>query len=296
MSRWVRRPAALVVLIVVTAFAVVGGDTAATAASPSRQGWWKVGLPLADLGVGGLGNLRDPQGLDVPDGGLLVQGGPTVDQPAAYAAVAFELGTASVSGPLRLVPVADAVSVPGSRLIACPLDDPSFVPEDAGVIATGPRYTCSSAVPATVDGSTYVFDVAGLRQGDTLAVAILPSGPTDRVVFARPNDDTLPITESSGAAEETIPLEPVPDPTGLDGGTASFLPDLGVVASGSEPDAPALSDPGPAAALPAAQPVNGARSSRPSYAPYLVVTLLALAGVLWFGAGTGVGTAAAGEP
>lgn len=282
-----RRPAALVVLVLATAFGTVSGGTAAGAASPSRQGWWKVGLPLADLGIGGLGNLRDPQGLDVPDGGLLVQGGPSVDQPAAYAAVAFDLGTASVSGPLRLVPAANAVSVPGSTLIACPLDDPSFTPDDGGVVADGPRYTCSSAVPATDDGGAYVFDVAGLRRGETLAVAILPSGPTDRVVFARPNDDTLPVTEAA-VADDTIPLEPLPSLTDAEV-AEPFAPDLGAATDAGIRAAPPEAGAAPAAALPVALPAAADRSARPSYAPFLVVTLLALAGVLWFGAGAGTG-------
>ena len=288
MSGWVRRPAALVILIAATAFATVGGQNLAGAASPSQQGWWKVGLPLADLGVGGLGSLRDPQGLDVPDGGLLVQGGPTVDQPAAYAAVAFDLGAASVSGPLRLVPAANAASVPGSRLIACPLDEPSFTPADAGALADGPRYTCSSAVPATEDGGAYVFDVAGLRRGETLAVAILPSSPTDRVVFARPNDDTLPITEASGEADGLIPLEPTPLPSPDAGLGAPLAPDISGVGEAVATPPPADATP-VAAALPVAQPATAARSSRPSYGPFLAAILLALAAVLWFGAGAGTG-------
>jgi len=82
--RSVRRPAAVAVAVLAAAvFGAVGGHTGADAASPSRQGWWKVGLPVADVGVGGVGNLSDPQGADVPGGGLLVQGGPSAAQPAA---------------------------------------------------------------------------------------------------------------------------------------------------------------------------------------------------------------------
>ncbi|MBV9042126.1 MAG: hypothetical protein JOZ68_14055, partial [Acidimicrobiia bacterium] len=101
---------AVVMVLGAVVFGAVGGGARSGAAAPSRQGWWKVGLPTAAPGIGGLGNLKDPQGADVPDGGLLVQGGPSVAQPAAYAALSFDLGTAAVSGPLRLVPAPTAAS------------------------------------------------------------------------------------------------------------------------------------------------------------------------------------------
>src|SRR5207249_3359217 len=117
-----------------------------------------------------------------------------------------DLGSAGVTGPLRLFPAPTTVSAPGSKLIACPLDNPSFTPADGGPIAAAPAYTCSTAVSATVDSSgVYVFDVGGLRRENTLAVAILPSTPADRVVFARPGDDALRVGGSAGAADAFAP-------------------------------------------------------------------------------------------
>src|SRR5205085_11974060 len=72
----VRRPAALLVVLGAVVFGAVGGGARSGAAAPSRQGWWKVGLPIAQAGIGGLGTPKDPQGADVADGGLLVQGRP----------------------------------------------------------------------------------------------------------------------------------------------------------------------------------------------------------------------------
>lgn len=292
-----RRQAALVVVLGAVVFGVVGGGARSGAAAPSRQGWWKVGLPIAGTGIGGVGNLKDPQGADVPDGGLLVQGGPSVAQPAAYAALSFDLGTATVSGPLRLVPAPTTVSVPGSKLIACSLNDASFKPADGGPIADAPPYTCASAVNATVDGSgAYVFDVAALRRGDSLAVAIIPSLPTDRVAFSRPGANALAVTEATGdtTADASAPASPDAGLSTAGADTSSALPltpSIGGLATAREPS---LSTPSPASSsagasapgfLRTAQPAAATHSSSSDYAPYIVIALIALAAVLWMGAG-----------
>jgi hypothetical protein len=180
-----RRPAVVaLVVLAAAAFAAVGGHTDAGAAAPSRQGWWKIGLPIADGGIGGVGNLKDPQGADVPDGGLLVQGGQSVAQPAAYAAVGFDLGSGAVGGPLRLVPAPSTVSVPGSKLIACPLVNATFQPADGGDLTDGPSYSCASAVSATVD-------VGGIGSDNTAAL------PADIGGVAAPS----PLPSLSGSAQ-----------------------------------------------------------------------------------------------
>ncbi|MBV9411460.1 MAG: hypothetical protein JO148_07685 [Acidimicrobiia bacterium] len=292
----------MAVVVAAVALGVGGGRTPAHAAGPSLKGWWTTVLPVADVGVGGVGNLRDPQAVDVPEGGLLVQGGPTVDKPTAYAALAFDLGSSAVSGPLRLVPAPTTVTVPGSKLIACPLNDPSFAPVGGGSIADAPAYTCSSAVTATVDSSgAYVFDVAGLQRGDNLAVAILPSAPADRVVFAPPADDALPVGASAGAADaaDAGALPNVSADAGVDSSAAGASPALSTdggslpgLSAGSSPPSVAGAAPSsgggtaPASALPAAQPATATHSSSTSYVPYLIAALLGLAAVLWLGAGS----------
>lgn len=296
--RSVRRPAAVTVVVLAAAFGAVGGRGGAHAASPSRQGWWKVGLPVADVGIGGLGNLQDPQGVDVPDGGLLVQGGPSVDQPAAYAAVAFDLDTATVGGPLKLIPAPNAVSVPASKLIACPLDDASFKPADGGAVADGPKYSCSSAVTATVDSSgAYLFDIGGLRRGDSVGVAILPSAPTDRVVFNRPSDDALPVSETPAGADTGGAVSQPSDGGDLGPTDTLALPpsDIGgpvsvgsAVPSVGDTDTPAPASAPVAGVFPAAQPATATHSASSSYVPWFVAGLLALAAVLWVGAGGAV--------
>jgi hypothetical protein len=300
-----RRPAVVVlVVLAAAAFGAVGGHTDAGAAAPSRQGWWKIGLPIADVGIGGVGNLKDPQGADVPDGGLLVQGGQSVAQPAAYAAVGFDLGSGAVGGPLRLVPAPSTVSAPGSKLIACPLVNATFQPADGGDLTNGPSYSCASAVSATVDSSgAYVFDVAGLHRGDSLGVAILPTMPTDRVVFAKPGDGTLPVNESSSAAGADLTAPHDVGGIGSDN-TPALAADIGGVAapaplpSLSESAQAASGTPTASAALPAARAAaathrSASTSSPTSYVPYLLAGLLGLAAVLWIGAGSSAG---AGEP
>jgi len=288
--------AAVVVVLLAAVVGAVGGSARSGAVSPSRQGWWKVGLPVADVGVGGVGNLSDPQGADVPGGGLLVQGGPSAAQPAAYAALVFDLGTAAVAGPLKLVLAPNTASLPGSKLIACPLTNASFAPAAGGSMSDAPAYSCGSAVAATVDSSgAYVFDVAGLQRGDALAVAILPTAPTDRVVFAKPGDGALPVNESSGAAADAAAAPPSPDvgAAGSAADTAAPLSsDIGIVgapfaAPSSVSPAPVASAPPGSLALPAAQPAIATHSSSSSsYGAYVIAVLLALAGVLWVGAGT----------
>jgi hypothetical protein len=195
------------------------------------------------------------------------------------------------------VPAPTTASVPGSKLIACPLNDPSFKPADGGAIADAPPYTCSSAVSATVDSSgAYVFDVAGLRRGDSLAVAVLPSLPTDRVVFAQPGADALPVNESPSAADVGVapPSLDAGAPSSGDGTLPSSSSDIGQLGGVAAPSVPPVGDQAPAASassapspLPAAQPATATHSSSTSYTPWVVLALLGLAGVLWIGAGAG---------
>jgi len=210
------------------------------------------------------------------------------------------LGTAAVAGPLKLVPAPNTASLPGSKLIACPLTNASFAPAAGGSMSDAPAYSCGSAVVATVDSSgAYVFDVAGLQRGDALAVAILPTAPTDRVVFAKPGDGALPVNESSGTAAGAAGAPPSPDvgATASAADTAAPLSsDIGIVgapsaAPSSVSPAPVASAPPGSLALPAAQTAIATHSSSSSYGPYVIAALLALAAVLWVGAGT-----AAAEP
>ena len=179
-------------------------DRVATADAPVQQGWWNGATPLDvlldALQIPGLDvPLGQVSAVDVPADGLLVQGG--TSGPAAYAAVVFDVGTASIEGPLRLEPNPLAVSVPGSQLTACPLDQTSFTPVQGGRRQDAPPYDCLGAVAATVEpDGTYLVDVTTLRRDDRVAIAILPASPSARVVFQAPGDDALPLGPAQVAA------------------------------------------------------------------------------------------------
>ena len=253
----------------------------AGAAKPAQQGWWEGASPLqpvtdllASLGLefGGL------NAVDVPPDGLLVQGGTAEDQPAAYAAVAFAVGSDDITGPLRLAPAPTAASVPGSALKACPLDNPSFTPAQGGAPETGPGYDCLGAVAATVaEDGAYLVDVTTLRRDDRVAVAILPAATSARVVFQAPGDDALPLRSVSPAAPGAIADGPVFD------APAAVSPTFGTVA-GSESGSAALAAE-PATGAVAAVPSSATGSHRPTGRVLILGVLALVAAALWFSAG-----------
>ncbi|MEY2468089.1 MAG: hypothetical protein QOF21_787 [Actinomycetota bacterium] len=252
------------------------------AAAPSRQGWWEGASPLAavfdllaTLGV----DLSGVDAVDVPPDGLLVQGGTADDQPAAYAALAFDVGSSEVTGPLRLVTAPSAASVPGSPVKVCPLDNPTFTPAQGGAPENAPGYDCFGAVAATIaDDGAYLVDVVSLQRGDTIAVAVLPAATSTRVVFQAPGKDALPLRAaapaparvSDGLAGVVAPLGSTPgidsDPGGAD------------VSVDTEPG----SDGGNAVA---ALPSSATTAARPTVRVLIFGVLAALAAASWFTAG-----------
>lgn len=288
----------LLAVLVLAAAAWFVPAPSATAVAPARQGWWKVPGPLDGLGLGPLTGLGAPDTADVPEGGLLVAGGASTGQPDAVAALAFPLGGGAVTGPLRLVPDPAAASVPGSALMACPLDRPEFSPADGGPMAEAPPYDCFGGVAATVEGSgAYLFDVALIVRDGTVAVAIVPTTSTGRVVFSAPGDDALPVSapastgiDTGSGFEDTSATSEfaVETPTGDALGSGGFS-DLGrVVPSPPPAEAP---DAEPPAALSgrvlASRPSVPASEDSGATRAYLFIGLAALAGVLWVGVGSG---------
>src|SRR5205823_2239864 len=76
----------------------------------------------------------------------------------------------------------------------------SFKPAQDGAWSDAPKYDCAKPVPGTVDGSNVTFDVASLAAAGRVAVAIVPTMPTDRVAFAKPTDSSLATTPASSDA------------------------------------------------------------------------------------------------
>jgi hypothetical protein len=278
MTRTGRLGALAALLVVGTLLAPSAG-----AVEPARQGWWRASVVI--LGID-LTALLDPSTADVPADGLLVAGGSAPDQPQAIAAVAYEIA-GTVAGPLRLAPHTAAATVPGSGAMACPLDEPAFTPAQGGPIAEAPRYDCLGAVVATVDADgAYLFDVSTLVRGSAVAVAILPTTPASRIVFAAPADGSLAITPDGAAAPAPSTGDPVgaaPSAGPVDrpsvtvAGTSAAAPDSPPVAAGLEG-----ADPSPVAAIGSA-PATAARGS--AARAYVLLAIATAAGLAWARAG-----------
>jgi hypothetical protein len=153
------------------------------------------------------------------------------------------------------------------------------------VITDAPRYDCLGAVTATVDADgSYLFDVSTLVRGDAVAVAILPTTPTSRIVFAVPGDDSLPVTpaprtEASPASGAAVPAPPA--------AAALELPPATVAAANAlAPDAPAAV-PSPAAAPSPASAIGSVQAATRGSAgrAYFLLAVAAAAGLAWVFAG-----------
>jgi len=189
----VRRPLLALASAWVVALVAVGVAAApAGAAAPRDQGWWTslaapsapgapVALPAAPV---------NPIAPDVPARGLLVQAGGG-GAPTAFSALLYELDPGTTAGALTLAVTPQSVTTPTATLQVCRLLSPINHPEQGGPIGDAPPYDCSHKATATPTANTYKFDVAGLVTDGLVAVAILPTGPTDRVVLNAPDNSSL---------------------------------------------------------------------------------------------------------
>lgn len=290
---------ALLVLLLAGAFASSTGG-AAQAEAPVAQGWWTVANQNDSLPVTPP-DLPVSTAPDVPTGGLLVQGGATEDAPSAYAALVYDLDEGLAPGKLVL-PVAPAsASTPQATLRLCRLADSSLSPQQGGSMAGAPKYDCAGAVTAgpSSDGTSYTFDAGKLADGSTLAVAILPSMATDRVVLDRPGSSSLTTTTTAASGSAAPPAfeDSAPAPAADAGGGVAEPPPLQSGGTAEVPALPAADVPGPAVASPAAapaaqQPVALAPASSTSSTDghhtrtgLLLAAALAVAATLWATAG-----------
>lgn len=259
------------------------------AATVEAAGWWTA-TPLA-------------LAPDAPGDALVVEGG--VTEPRSYAAVRYALAPSERTVSLTLSLAPGSASTPNSTLRLCPLSE-LFRPVRGGPIADAPDFDCATSVEVAPagDGRSYTFDVAGLVVGDELAVAVLPTAATDRVVLADLADDALVTASStptprpaapSGATSSvdatTVPAEAAPasappvTPRPNGGGTVPSAARDAPAAS-TVPSAPAASA-APAAAVPSAATVDAApASSREGttwFPPALFVGLAAVVAALWAG-------------
>lgn len=187
---------------------------------PQQQGWWWQGNAGSQQGL----PTGAPPPPDVPAKGLLIEGGPGSSRGSgdacsplaaapttacnAYGALAFAVPDGSAGATITLH-VSDASgtgeapeATPGSTLELCPLKSPSLNAEEGGPMADGPSFDCthSAIAAANPDGHTYVFNVSRLPVNDgVLAVAVLPTAPTDRVVLNAPDGQALKMAPAQPA-------------------------------------------------------------------------------------------------
>jgi hypothetical protein len=160
----------------------------ASAEAPTAVGWWSQTSAL-------------PPPPDVSSDGLYVQGGP--GGPVAISALRFALPSGETPTTLVLVP--NGVASPTATVQVCPLqpDGVQFTPAQNGAWTDAPAYDCEgdNAVVGKADAAgTLTFDVAALARGGTLAVAVVATGPSDRVPIAKPDASALSTSPSATAS------------------------------------------------------------------------------------------------
>lgn len=292
-----RLGAALGAATIAAAAAVAFTSGVAGATAPDVQGWWTVSNPGSPVPT-------PPAPPDVPANGLVIEGGPAASSPVSYAAVLYVLSGALPTS-LTLTVAPSSGTTPDATVELCPLKSPELQAEQGGPIADAPAYDCKthvSAQPAS-SGDHYQFNVATLATKQTLAVAILPTASTDRVVFSAPDANSLSVATSSNGGALPPPAsssktQPQPaggsttgsgnQPVGSNSAaTPSYpLPGAGSTTSTAQQSAPVVAPSSGVAPAPAAIPVASATNGAAKSRVVLVVLIAALAGaVAWTSAG-----------
>lgn len=257
MATLARRTVFIMGAVTLLASISIGGP--ARAEVPVAQGWWEsspAGLPATAA--------------DVPAHGLLVEGSATSSNgsadrsPFAFAALVYPVQTRQTATTLTLEVASRSATTPGSDLQLCPLVDGSFAAQQGGPMADAPAFSCRGSVSGgpSPNGATYSFPVSSLVIDGRLAVAVLPTAATDRVVLAQPLDGSL--TFAAPIASPASPGRlPSPSPQSIGGGSPSAEAGLGAV--GSPPVAsaalPQIAGTAPSLATPTA---SGGPTASPS--------------------------------
>jgi hypothetical protein len=246
--------------------AVAGLTLNAGAVATSEQGWWtttNLGGTTQSLG------LPPPAPPDVPADGLLIEGGASAASPIAYAGLIYQVPSGAAAGTLTLTVAPDSVTTPESTLEVCPLTIPVLIPDQGGPLSDAPAYDCTTntTAKATSSGDGFTFDVSKLVSNGVLALAILPTSATDRVVFSQPSATSLAVTQSTtttttAPASATGGTTPVPSqPPSVVGNTGSVTsPTFGNPSSG-------FSNPAPLATTPSSTPTASTKPAAQAIAP-----------------------------
>ena len=266
----------LLALALVASVPLLGGlNASASSTDGPRQGWWTTTNAGAGL------NTRPP---DVPSGGLLVEGGPTIESPTAYAAIVWDLpaGVSPITLTLKLA--SGAVTTPGAAPLACLLTSTTFEDADGGPRTEGPAFDCATRVTATSSSGSdgFTFAVEPLAHDGVLGIALVASGPGDRIVLEHIDSSALGTSSSPPGADG--PATSRPPPTN---GSIEFAPTE--LSPSGEAAALASIDLArePEAAQAAISETSGDEvntSARPPVAVITVIAMLAMA-LLWTRAG-----------
>ena len=267
------------VVVLVAVAAAFLSPTPTSAATSVQSGWWSTS-PLAVAP-------------DVPAGGMLLQGGSSLDQPVAFGAVSFALDDGEEAGELTITVSANSATTPNASVTVCPLTS-TFEPAEAGAAEDAPTFDCTTNAVAerSDDGLTFTVDAADLASDGALAVALLPTAFTDRVVFEAPTPTSLTTTADRTSTSASTPVTSAPGR-----GTAP----AGQSSTGGQATAPrtpqpstSVSAPAPATtaapAAPAAPAVEtaaapGGGGSSSSNRGLVFLALVVLMGALWVFAG-----------
>jgi hypothetical protein len=266
--------------------------------TPAQQGWWTAANPGSPL-------PPVPAPPDVPSGDLLLEGGSSAAQPVAISALVYFLPPDSGVQSLALNVAPASLSTPGAPIELCPLDGDSIVAEQGGPMSDAPAYDCRRSVTAKPTGSTYRLDVSSLASGGALAVALLTTGPADRIVLAKPfllqvapdvsaptftvgslpsGSPPNPSTSASAPLPSSAPSPPVPAVAGsgiraaTSDGPPVVAPQLAPAPSAATtvPSEPGVSEPAVALAGSVKSSSSGARAFATGAAVLAIVTALSL--------------------
>jgi len=163
---------------------------------PDGYGWWN------RLNSGATEPVAAPPP-DVPSDGLYVAGDAT--GPQAIAAVAYSVP--ADEAPTRLTLTVTGSGARGT-LAACVVPAGHVIPAQNGRWSDAPDYDAERCVESTAEDAEVTFVVSSLTAGDTLALAIVPTGPMDRAVFEAPGPDSLS-TSPSGPSTPAVESSPV---------------------------------------------------------------------------------------
>ncbi len=230
---------------------------AAQAAAPDVKGWWTATNPL-------------PAPPDVPADGFLIEGGvgstngSANASPTAFAAFVYQLPADATVGPFVLPIAPSSGTVPSVTLELCPLASPSIQPDQGGPMSHAPKFDCTKSVAAAPasNGTSYKFDASSLISGNVLAVAVLPTTPTDRVVLNAPGVDSLAVQEKEPSPVVESPVSEAVTAPALAPSSGSLpIGDIG----GAGPAAPSV-------AAPPSAPVSAPRQNGSAAGTYVPVS------------------------